>query len=292
MGSTSASRAFRMRSSVATFHDLFVHDGRILDARNSARASRRRRGTPPPRRRYRRRLANSLASQVIALLDVEPARVHVVHHGVRRLDRRAAGTPREKVILNVGAIQKRKNIARLVEAFEQVDPEWQLVLAGSNGYGAEEILARMDASPARDRILVTGYVSPAELAAGIARAAIFAFPSLDEGFGMPVLEAMAAGTPVITSNRSALPEVAGDAALLVDPGRHRGHRRRRYAILTGIRNYGESGAPRIGARAAFHLGQSGRGNLGGLPGTVGLRDRRGAQRFSSSTAIFKARRKR
>ena len=60
-------------------------------------------------------------------------------------------------------------------------------------------------------------MSPAELAAWYARAAIFAFPSLDEGFGMPVLEAMAAGVPVVTSNRSALPEVAGDAALLVDP---------------------------------------------------------------------------
>ena len=64
---------------------------------------------------------------------------------------------------------------------------------------------------------MTGYVSPEELAAWYARAAIFAFPSLDEGFGMPILEAMAAGTPVVTSNRSALPEVAGDAALLVDP---------------------------------------------------------------------------
>ena len=104
-----------------------------------------------------------------------------------------------------------------MEAFETLDPAWRLVLAGSNGYGAEEILARIEGSPARDRILVTGYVSPEELAGWYARAAIFAFPSLDEGFGMPVLEAMAAGVPVVTSNRSALPEVAGDAALLVDP---------------------------------------------------------------------------
>src|SRR4029077_11184970 len=63
----------------------------------------------------------------------------------------------------------------------------------------------------------TGYVSPRELAQWYARASIFAFPSLDEGFGMPVLEAMAAGVAVVTSNRSALPEVAGNAALLVDP---------------------------------------------------------------------------
>src|SRR6476646_6229741 len=69
----------------------------------------------------------------------------------------------------------------------------------------------------RERVTVTGYVSEQDLAGWYARAAIFAFPSLDEGFGMPVLEAMAAGVPVLTSNRSALPGVAGEAALLVDP---------------------------------------------------------------------------
>jgi glycosyltransferase involved in cell wall biosynthesis len=142
----------------------------------------------------------------------------VVHHGTRKFEEPWGEPPhREKVILNVGAIQKRKNIGRLVEAFETLPSPWQLVLAGSNGYGAEEILARIEKSPARDRIRVTGYISPADLAVWYGRAAIFAFPSLDEGFGMPVLEAMEAGVPVITSNRSALPEVAGDAALLVDP---------------------------------------------------------------------------
>src|SRR6202000_2539834 len=92
-----------------------------------------------------------------------------------------------------------------------------LVLIGSDGYGAPEIHARIAASPARDRIQVLGYVSSAELARWYAKALVFAFPSLDEGFGMPVLEAMAAGAAVLTSNRSAMPEVAGDAALLVDP---------------------------------------------------------------------------
>jgi glycosyltransferase involved in cell wall biosynthesis len=112
---------------------------------------------------------------------------------------------------------RRKNIARLVKAFENAGAGWRLVLAGSAGYGADSIHARIAASPARDRIQVTGYVSPTELAAWYARASVFAFPSLDEGFGIPVLEAMAAGVPVLTSNRSALPEVAGGAALLVDP---------------------------------------------------------------------------
>jgi glycosyltransferase involved in cell wall biosynthesis len=118
----------------------------------------------------------------------------------------------------VGAVQTRKNTARLVEAFETLGSDWRLVLAGAaSGYGAEEILARIRRSPAAERISVLGYVSPEELAGWYGRAMIFAFPSLDEGFGMPVLEAMAAGVPALTSNRSALPEVAGDAAVLVDP---------------------------------------------------------------------------
>ena len=138
-----------------------------------------------------------------------------MHHGVRV----AAAMPvvREKIILHVGAIQRRKNIAGLVDAFERVDAEWQLVLAGSAGYGAPEILARIARASSRERIRVLGYVPAAELAGWYRRAAIFAFPSLDEGFGMPVLEAMAAGTPVVASNRAAVPEVAGDAAWLVNP---------------------------------------------------------------------------
>jgi glycosyltransferase involved in cell wall biosynthesis len=206
---------FRTGPAVATFHDLFVLTGEY--------------STPEFRTRFADQARHAAAradmviavseftrGQVISLLGVEPARVRVVHHGTRALAF-PGQVARQKVILNVGAIQKRKNIVRLVEAFEAVDPSWRLVLIGSSGYGAAEIHARIAASPAAERISVLGYVTPEELAAWYARAMIFAFPSLDEGFGMPVLEAMAAGTPVMTSNRSALPEVAGDAALLADP---------------------------------------------------------------------------
>jgi glycosyltransferase involved in cell wall biosynthesis len=203
-----------MRRAVATFHDLFVMTGDY--------------STPEFRLRFTAQARDAAAradlviavseftkSQVVALLAVEPSKVRVVHHGTRGLAYPPAA--RANVILNVGAIQKRKNIARLVEAFESVDPSWKLVLAGSAGYGSAEILARIRRSPARARISVLGYVSSADLAAQYAAAGIFAFPSLDEGFGMPLLEAMAAGVAVLTSRTSALPEVAGDAALLVDP---------------------------------------------------------------------------
>jgi glycosyltransferase involved in cell wall biosynthesis len=205
----------RLRRAVTTFHDLFVLTGEY--------------STPEFRRRFAEQARDAAgrsdriiavsqftARQAIDILGVEEARVRVVHHGVRAPVSAAAVT-RQKIILHVGAIQRRKNISRLVDAFERVDPGWQLVLAGSAGYGAQEIAARIGAARSRDRIRMPGYVPPAELANWYAQAAIFAFPSLDEGFGMPVLEAMAAGTPVIASNRSAIPEVAGDAAWLVDP---------------------------------------------------------------------------
>ena len=204
-----------MRRTIATFHDLFVLTSEYSTPEFRTRFAKQARDAA---RRADRIITVSrfTADQVISLLGVNAAKVRVVHHGTRAL-RFPAGIDREPVILNVGAIQTRKNIVRLVEAFETVDAPWRLVLAGSNGYGAAEILARISASRARDRISVLGYVTPEELGALYRRASIFAFPSLDEGFGMPVLEAMAAATPVLTSNCSALPEVAGDAAMLVDP---------------------------------------------------------------------------
>jgi glycosyltransferase involved in cell wall biosynthesis len=200
--------------SITTFHDLFVLTGEYSTPEFRARFAEQARDAAK-RSSAVITVSEFTRSQIVSLLGMDPAKVHAIHHGTRPLDFPAV--PREKIILNVGAIQKRKNIARLVEAFETVEADWRLVLAGSAGYGADAILAGIERSPARERIAVLGYVPAAELAGWYARAQIFAFPSLDEGFGMPVLEAMAAAVPVLTSNRSALPEVAGDAAILVDP---------------------------------------------------------------------------
>ena len=204
----------RLRATVVTFHDLFVMTGDYSTPEFRARFTAQARDAA--------RRADSIIAvseftkrQVVSLLGVPEARVRVVYHGARQLA--FPNIAREPVILHVGALQARKNIARLVEAFESLDERWRLALIGAAGFGAAEILERIARSPARSRIEMPGYVTPAELAAWYARATVFAFPSLDEGFGMPLLEAMATGTPIVTSNRSALPEVAGDAALLVDP---------------------------------------------------------------------------
>ncbi|MBC8167017.1 MAG: glycosyltransferase family 4 protein [Bryobacteraceae bacterium] len=207
--------SFRFRRSVCTFHDLFVMTGEYSSPEFRARFTTQARAAAE-RCDLIVTVSAFTASQVEDLLGVEPSRIRVVHHGITSVC--ADAHKREPMILHVGAIQHRKNIVRLLRAFEQTGPEWRLVLAGSpNGYGAESVLAAIDSSPARERIELTGYISRDRLDALYSRASIFAFPSLDEGFGMPVLEAMAHGVPVLSSARSALPEVCGDAAILVDP---------------------------------------------------------------------------
>jgi glycosyltransferase involved in cell wall biosynthesis len=208
------------RRTVTTFHDLFVITGEYSTPEFRARFTEQARQAA---RRSDLILAVSrfTADQVEEFLGVEPSRIRVVPHGVRMASEGAVttqGATRQNLVLFVGAIQRRKNVARLVRAFERMPPSWRLALAGSaDGFGAAEELRAVESSPRKSHIDVLGYVTPGELAALYRRARIFAFPSLDEGFGMPVLDAMANSVPVITSRRSALPEVAGDAALLVNP---------------------------------------------------------------------------
>jgi len=129
----------------------------------------------------------------------------------------AGGDERRHYVLAAGTLEPRKNLERLLDAWAGLEPglrdAHELVLVGPTGWEADAILARACSGGVR----VTGFVSDDELAALYGGCAVFCYPSLYEGFGLPVLEAMRAGAPVITSNVSSLPEVAGDAALLVDP---------------------------------------------------------------------------
>jgi glycosyltransferase involved in cell wall biosynthesis len=206
----------RYRRTVATFHDLFVLSGdySTQDFRTRFAAQAR---SAAERSDLIIAVSQFTASQIEQFLKVDPARIRVIPHGVRPPPRILSPVAREQMILFVGAIQRRKNIVRLVEAFEGVASGWKLVLAGSFGFDAEEALQRIERSPRRGDIAVPGYVSEQDLETLYQRASVFAFPSLDEGFGMPVLDAMARGVPVLTSNISAMPEVAGRAALFVDP---------------------------------------------------------------------------
>lgn len=198
--------------------------------------------------RWRRRFAATLAvapaivvpSAATAkdLLDafaLDEARVHVVHHGV---DAEAfAPVPQAAVdavrrrhgisgayVLFVGGIEPRKNLEHLVMAFAESDAQdLTLVIAGGPVRWFPAASERLDASiealptSVRERIVRTGYVNDRDKLALLSGATVLAYPSLYEGFGFPVLEAFAAGVPVLTSNVSSLPEVAGEAAVLVDP---------------------------------------------------------------------------
>lgn len=120
-------------------------------------------------------------------------------------------------VLAVGTIQPRKNLRNIIKAFkvlQQKNPQLHLYIAGGSGWQTEHIYQEAAAVP---NVNFLGYVSDQELVALYNKATVFLFPSLYEGFGIPVLEAMKCGCPVVTSNISSLPEVAGKAALLADP---------------------------------------------------------------------------
>lgn len=132
--------------------------------------------------------------------------------------RRRYGLP-ESYLLFVGTIEPRKNLPRLLHAFETLEQDGlvdALVVVGKRGWLYGEFFEELERSPARDRVILPGYVPDEDLPAVYAGAQALAFPSLYEGFGLPVLEAMASGTPVACSGTSSLPEVAGGAALTFD----------------------------------------------------------------------------
>lgn len=140
--------------------------------------------------------------------------------GQRRECREQLGLP-EHFILSVATLEPRKNLARLLRAFESLPAalrqRYPLVLAGAPGWHNSELAELMTRLQGAGELLFLGYVDQCYIPALYANATLLAYPSLYEGYGMPIAEAMAAGCPVLTSQVSSMPEVAGDAAVLVDP---------------------------------------------------------------------------
>ncbi len=168
---------------------------------------------------------------VMAAYGISSERVTVVYPGyapdlapIRDPQQRARVRQRYGIpgpyILFLGRIQPRKNLVRLIDAFARLapaHPEVTLVLAGPLGWLTRPIMDHVQTHELTQRVLFPGYVAAEDKAALISGAELFAYPSLHEGFGFPVLEAQACGTPLLTSTTSSLPEVAGEGALLVDP---------------------------------------------------------------------------
>ena len=184
-------------------------------------------------RRARRVIAisESTRADVIARLGVPAARVDVAYPGVgsafRPLPasdverfRSEKGLP-ERFVLYLGTLEPRKGLGTLIDALPALraaHPDLHLVLAGGQGWGYAELFERVRALGLEAVVHWPGYVPAAELPWWYNAAAAFAYPSTYEGFGIPVVEALACGRPVVTTNVSSLPEAAGEAALLVPPG--------------------------------------------------------------------------
>ena len=181
-------------------------------------------------------LAPSAATRddLVQRFDIDPGRVRVVPLGVdaarKATDAEAAVVGRRyeldgPYVLFLGGIERRKNLTKLVRAFASLPQDLGISLVIVGGAVARDPGAGRDLDAAvrslpesaRRRIVATGYVSESDKAALLSGAEALVYPSTYEGFGFPVLEAMSAGTPVVTSDRSSLPEIAGEAALLVDP---------------------------------------------------------------------------
>ncbi|HZY42787.1 MAG TPA: glycosyltransferase family 1 protein, partial [Anaerolineae bacterium] len=214
---------------------LTVHDLSFVRDPDSAWPSLRaflNQAVPRSVKRATHVLADSIATKndLIELFGTAPEKITVLYSGVEarfapvhdqaELDRVCAKyqLPRP-FILSVGTLQPRKNYARLVQAFAQLTNETphHLIITGGKGWLYESIFEQVKSLGLENRVRFPGFVDDADLPALYSAAEVFAYVSTYEGFGLPLLEAMACGTPVIASSVSALPEVAGEVGLQVDP---------------------------------------------------------------------------
>jgi glycosyltransferase involved in cell wall biosynthesis len=181
-------------------------------------------------------VSHSTKNDLISIYKTDPNKIKVVHSGIsdeyREIDRNDDTFFKVKdkyrlpfkFILYLGTIEPRKNIESLAQAFENIQQhkddrlnKYKLVLAGYTGWRSRKLFKKINNSNFKDRIIYAGRIKEKYKPYLYNLASLFVYPSFFEGFGFPVLEAMKCGTPVITSNCSSLPEVAGRAALLIDP---------------------------------------------------------------------------
>lgn len=161
---------------------------------------------------------------LIKTYSLDPTKIHVVWHGFdKEKFRPDAKIKKKPYILFIGRLEEKKNVRGMIEAYGMLRKEerikHQLILAGSPGFGYDKIKAEIKKLPPEIQkdIIELGYITQNEYVERLQEADIFLFTTFFEGFGMPIIEAFACGTPVVTSNTSSMPEIAGNAAIVVDP---------------------------------------------------------------------------
>jgi len=221
--------AFRFRKEIVTVFDIFP-----LTGENYSTADFREKFSALLLQavgRAERVITSSHATEslLVSHANVPPEKIRVIPLGVdppslvlspddrlRERERFLGG--QGEMVLSVGVIQTRKNTLNMLKALKTLPANYTLVLSGGgDGYGSEAVHEFIRKESLGTRVKLLGHVDDAQLARLYQSASVFLFPSLEEGFGIPILEAMAGGVPVVTSNVSSMPEVGGDAALYVDP---------------------------------------------------------------------------
>ncbi len=215
------------QATVATVHDLcFAVSPQMVASDTLANL---RANLPDTLFRAQRLIAvsDATAGDLAEHLRLSRRRIHTVHEGLDPRFSEAVGAEEvvglelpQSYLLFVSTLEPRKNVVGVLRAFRLV-VEWgypgQLLLVGRWGWRTDDLRRELELSPVRDRIVHLDYVDRSQLPAVYRRADAFLFPSWLEGFGLPILEAMACGTPVVTAGRSSMPEVAGPTAVYVDP---------------------------------------------------------------------------
>jgi glycosyltransferase involved in cell wall biosynthesis len=220
--------AFRFKKEIVTVFDIFPitgHEYSTADFRRKFSAllleavHRATRVITASRYTAGQLLAHTPVSQSklrVIPLGVDPPSL-TLSPGERLLARERLVGEGNEMILSVGVLQTRKNVLNALRALETLPQRYRLILVGGDGYGSEIIHDYIRRQGLGSRVQVRGYVTFEELRSLYQSASVLLFPSWEEGFGLPVLEAMANGLPVVASQTSSLPEVGGEAALYVDP---------------------------------------------------------------------------
>jgi len=220
--------AFRFRSEVVTVHDVFPltgNDYSTVEFRKKFSAllleavSRATRVITPSRYTAERlmQVANVPSEKIRIIPEGVALPPRVLHPDERTQERERLVGRGNEMLLHVGVLQTRKNVVAALKALALLPSHYRLVLVGGCGYGSQAILDFVHQQRLESRILMLGYIPEQQLTSLYQAASVLVFPSLEEGFGLPVLEAMANNLPAVVANTSSLPEVGGDAVLYVHP---------------------------------------------------------------------------